>query len=100
MSNKKPPASQIKRTVPLTYWVTRDDEVGGVLSPNVDVWWEQPTRSERSSNGAIAWIDTTPTGLGKRYCRASAAHVATWGHAIPDTSRECIHVETMGHAPE
>lgn len=95
---KKNPTSQIKAYNPVTYWVTRDADVGGVLSSHVDVWWERPSRESVTADGAVAWYDSTPTRIGMRYARVEAVHALAWGHTIPETSRECIRVETMGLA--
>ena len=74
------------------YWVTRDSDTDGSLSASVDVWDERPTRHRADYGQGAFWLDANQS-LGQRYGNFPYDAVAAWGHAMPDTDRECIRVE-------
>ncbi len=71
-----------------TYWVTRDADHDGTLSHLVTVWDERP-HLERLGDGSQRWRDSGD-GTGLAYGAFPFRVVAAWGHAMPETVRECI----------
>lgn len=70
------------------FWLTRDEDVNGVLSETVDVWLERPTRTTLPGGGCM-WIGSGVTGLEKRWAQWSLDNARK--HAtLPETSRECV----------
>ncbi len=64
------------------YWLTRDADAAGTLSTQVIVWDERPWL-ERSPDGSLSW-------RGVSWGTFPYKVIAEWGHAMPETVRECI----------
>jgi hypothetical protein len=75
----------------LTYWLSRDESDEGVMSEQVDVWLERPTRYSLAGGGAV-WLGSGESGLDKRFAIWTTAAALQNCRVYPDTSRECIRV--------
>lgn len=84
-----------EETSPAVFWMTRDEDIEGVLSDTVDVWLELPERQRLSgSERGCMWIGHGTTGIENRYAQWSLAVARSnnTSGALPETSRECVRV--------
>lgn len=80
-----------------TFWITRDADDNGNLSPECVIWLDPPR--------LIAWPDTHGTTWIYPLARVhddpiwgkcAVDTIFRWCHTYPETGRECIRVERPG----
>ncbi len=81
----------------ITYWVTRDSDVDGVLSSHVDVWLSKPTRYVLTPYGGAYWVVVgVDAPDDHHFGRFTLEQIRdAWKHAVPETDIECIRRDTM-----
>ncbi len=75
-----------------TYWLTRDSDEDGTLSPQVDVWLARPRRTTLSYAQGAFWIGSDDIGLDHRYAVWTIADCIRNAGVYPATDIECIRV--------
>lgn len=79
----------------LSYWLTRDSEIGGALSDAIDVWIVKPTRDALSIDGGICWWHEA--GVVRQ---VSVQACIKWCGTYPEDDRQCIRVDRPLEMPE
>jgi hypothetical protein len=87
-----------KKAREMTYWITRDRDVHGVLDTTIDVWLARPKLCVLPGGVGVTWIcdDITVATAGgdcpARYTQWTMEQCLRACRVYPETERECIKV--------
>lgn len=82
------PEEPLPQRATVSFWVTRDSEIGGGLSDVVDVWLVKPERGALSSDGGVCWWAD-----GGVYRQVNTGVCWAWCGTYPSDDRQCVLVE-------
>ena len=95
MASKPPPIA----TREIVYWLTRDSNQAGELSPVVDVWFRKPIRARLRKDGNVWLPSDAPKqlpGVARDLGYAgpyTIAAVTKWFSVVPDDDLQVIRIE-------
>ncbi len=74
-----------------SYYLSRDMNAAGVLSPDVDVWTQRP-EMVRLPGGGTCWLGPDNTGLQYQHATWTIAHCLLEARVYPETYLELVLV--------
>jgi len=93
-----PTMSDERPSRPMTYWLTRDSDVEGVLDDTIDVWLMRPTRHVLPGGLGAVWlcddimVASADGDVPARFGTWTKDQTLRAVRVLPDTDRECLRV--------
>jgi hypothetical protein len=80
----------------ITYFLTRDSNCSGELSPSIEIWYKRPLRVKLTFDRGYVWIPCPmpQVDLGL-YGSYTVERVTKLYGVVPDDDMQCIRVETQ-----